>query len=182
MQPSWVPHLCVSVHTHITGEETGFGVALGKGAWGAWLLWACNLILWHTDFRKRAVGLMMFTWMASRIFHCLRMRKLIFYEQNEAARLAWCLSCAFGSVVMYEPGYTLQKYTSEHPAESTTWMTLCYSTAPFSLPALKLSIPQLHRRHKENPTLEKFIVWKNSNHSCLVKTAACSFKNQGLDG
>lgn len=46
--------------------------------------------------------------------------------------------------------------------------SLLRPAASFSLPTLKLSIPQLHRRHKENPTLENFI-------TCLEKLQSLMF-------
>lgn len=54
--------------------------------------------------------------------------------------------------------------TMNHPQnQGYGWLfILLCSAAPFSLLTLKLSIPQLHRRQKENPTLEKFM-------ACLEK-------------
>lgn len=62
-------------------------------------------------------------------------------------------------------------YLSYHQSQEYGWLffllILC-PTAPFSLPTLKPSIPHLHRRHKENPTLEKFI-------TCLEKLQSLMF-------
>lgn len=96
--------LSVSLFTYTIGGGTGSGVALGKEVWRAWLSWDCNLILWHSDFIKGVIRLMVFIWMANGLFHCLRIWKLISRGQRKAAGLAWVLSCGFESVVSMSQG------------------------------------------------------------------------------
>ena len=86
-----------SLSTSTTGDETGSGVALGRGLESLPFLklsphsmeyWLC----------------MTFIWMANRWYYCLRTWKLVSQEQHKAASLAWAFSCAFESVVSISQG------------------------------------------------------------------------------
>lgn len=227
--------VCISVHIHHWRWDWVWS-CFGEGTW---LSWDYNLILWHSDFIIGVIRLVVFIWMANRLFHCLRTWKLISQGQHKAAELAWVLSCG-----KYEPGhprglgelqfardqegqsnwrfpgglgfamtwpgskaqinmglsflllllllknllvYNLHikemcqcevfgsmrfykcTHLSHHQNQGCGWLFLLLcSTAPFSLPALKLSIPHLHRRRKRNPTAEKFI-------TCLEKIQSLMF-------
>lgn len=77
------------------GDEFGSGVAVGMEFWGSWLVRDCNLILRHTVFIKRVIRLVMFIWMANRLFHCLRIWKLVAKEKYKAANFPGLFAVRF---------------------------------------------------------------------------------------
>lgn len=94
--------LSASLFMFTIWDGLGSGVAVGTEVWGVWLVWDCNLILLHTDFIKRVIRLVMFIWMANRLFHCLRTWKLVSKEKYKAASFPGLFAVCFWKRI--EPG------------------------------------------------------------------------------